>query len=199
MTSISIIVLLLFLGGCHAQSCFPNENYCQTCESAAACQLCHPTYFLTPAKTCEKCPTGCAECTSIIYCSSCLPTFVKSGDLCVCQHGKGVNYMSNTCVPCEDPKCTRCEQDFQYCAYCTGYFGPVNGVCTSCVDPRCWGCNSNHLYCQTCVDGFGRELTETGRCINCDDPNCRKCTSFSHLCIECKDGWGRVGDACEPC
>ncbi|XP_061623990.1 proprotein convertase subtilisin/kexin type 5b isoform X1 [Phyllopteryx taeniolatus] len=159
--------------------CEPCASDCVACASASRCLSCSPghklreeqcfplecrTVELAEAEACLPCDDGCKQCAHKdaehpekgTNCLKCEDDFYQMFSDCYksCPDGTIGVPESMTCAPCEDRRCTICDES--QCYWCQPGFYLFDGRCVEeChggffVDEEGQECEACHRACETC-------------------------------------------------
>jgi hypothetical protein len=182
----------------HCDVCVTDINVCTLCYTAANyywnpigayCQLkstIADTYGVELStfqvvscvdSNCQNCVDDSQTCT---LCQTSSGYYINSVTQ-ICQlytaspAGFGINSALAALVPCSDPGCLLCQDDYQVCITCDAY--------------RDYFMNTTSNTCQlapSIVDGYGINQA-TQQIDQCTDPNCQRCLADYTLCTVCNN------------
>lgn len=217
----------------------PRCSFCQKeLSPCLTCQLgtylkngicvteCEKGYYMNVnSRTCEPCDSKCSECSKQVECKTCKTNFFLFEGKCIEKCPKGYKEIGNTCVPCKDVKCSKCDSTLEKCIDCDSPYlknddacvnpcpvnrVPENGICVPCKD-NCSLCHSNK-DCDKCEKGFfmykgvciikcadKTVADEKFNCLDCKDPFCKNCDgNDTTKCINCLDNNFLYKNKCYP-
>ncbi|OMJ85287.1 hypothetical protein SteCoe_13456 [Stentor coeruleus] len=192
-------------------TCYLCDNpYCTSCFSDnTICTDCDNGHYLEN-NTCFNCDYKCNTCNESLTCESCKENAFLSEETCVCFDSYGFNSYGD-CVPCNNPDCELCQENYDYCTQCSlGYYESF-GTCISCSldcydcdnSTTCTTCKTNAIGPDTngqciCENSYGKNLT-TGDCDPCIENQCSLCQDNNSQCSQCQDGYYLSNNLCLPC
>ena len=197
-------ILLSTCSVSHCTSCQMDYTVCLACDTANGYYLfggiCVSEPQITGANgissatgTVVACQdTQCTTCTANYQvCTVCGPvgTFFVYNGVCITSAqntgANGINSATGTVVPCQDPQCTACINNYQMCTTCApaGTYYLFNGACitaaqvtagnginsgansvVACQVTNCNSCASNYQVCTGCGPA-GTNFLYNGNCI----------------------------------